>query len=418
MTNTSVPENALIIGVGLKTDAISEIKESLWETEELAYAAGANIIGSLTQVLHQWSPGTLIGKGKVEEIAELVKETNANLVVVDHSLSGVQQRNLADAWETRVLDRNQLILDIFAKRARSHEGKLQVELAQLLDQAPRMVGAWLESHSRLGGGIGTRGPGEKALETDRRTMRFRVSQIRKELEEVKRHRRLHRERRKRNETHRFALIGYTNTGKSTLFNRLTNSDVLVKDMPFATLDPTTRKVELSENKNVLVTDTVGFIRKLPPQLIDAFEATLEESGDAEVLLHVIDLSSPHRDQQIDAVVKLVEKFGWQNKPIVHIFNKSDKAPIQEQFKVKLHPKVFISALNGDGIDTLKKKMVEAMNSLRTEIELFIPQGEEYQLYELAKQGEVLKKEKGTKGTICYVALDPYHLRQWHSYRVK
>jgi GTPase len=411
-------ENALVVGVGLRSEPINEIKESLWETEELVYAAGANVIGSLTQILMQWNPGSLLGKGKVAEIADIVKETGANLVVVDHALSGVQQRNLEDAWATRVLDRNQLILDIFAKRARSHEGKLQVELAQLLDQAPRMVGAWLESHSRLGGGIGTRGPGEKALETDRRTMRFRVSQIRKELEEVKRHRRLHRERRKRNEVHRFALIGYTNTGKSTLFNRLTNSDVLVKDMPFATLDPTTRKVELDENKSALVTDTVGFIRKLPAQLIDAFEATLEESADAEVLIHVIDLSSAHRDPQIDTVMKLIEKFGWQNKPIIHVFNKTDKAAIQEQFKVKLHPKVFTSALNGDGIENLKKKMVEAINSLRTEVELFIPQDQEYQLYELAKQGEVLKKEKGTKGTICYVALDPQHLRQWHNYRVK
>lgn len=418
MTNTHIPENALLVGVGLKTDDIVDIKESLWELEELTYAAGANVIGSLTQILHQWSPGTLIGKGKVQEIADLVKEINANLVVVDHSLSGVQQRNLEDTWGTRVLDRNQLILDIFAKRARSHEGKLQVELAQLLDQAPRMVGAWLESHSRLGGGIGTRGPGEKALETDRRVMRFRISQIRKELEDVKRHRRLHRDRRRRNEAHRFALIGYTNTGKSTLFNRLTNSEVFVKDMPFATLDPTTRKVSLNENQTVLVTDTVGFIRKLPPQLIDAFEATLEESADAEVLVHVIDLSSPHRDQQIDTVLKLIEKFGWQSKPIIHVFNKMDKAPIQEQFKVKLHPRVLTSALNGDGIETLKKKMIEAMNSLRTEVELFIPNEEEYQIYELSKQGQVLKSEKGSKGTICFVALDPQHLRQWHNYRVK
>lgn len=418
MTLTDQKENAIIVGLGLKTEPITQIKESLLELEDLVYAAGANVIGSLTQVLYQWSPGTLIGKGKVQEIADVVKETGCDLVVIDHTLSGVQQRNLEDALETRVLDRNQLILDIFAKRARSHEGKLQVELAQLLDQAPRMVGAWLESHSRLGAGIGTRGPGEKALEKDRRTLRFRISQIRKELEEVKRHRRLHRERRRRNDTHRFALIGYTNTGKSTLFNRLTRSEVFVKDMPFATLDPTTRKMELDDNQTCLITDTVGFIRKLPTQLIDAFEATLEESGDAEVLIHVIDLSSPHRDMQTDAVLKLIEKFGWQNKPIIHVFNKADKAPVQEQFKVNLHPRVFTSAVDGTGIDTLKKKMIEAIGSLREEVELFLPTDQEFQLYELARQGEITLSEKGSKGTLCRVKLDPAKITAWREFRLK
>ncbi len=410
-------ETALLIGVGLKSDPISDVKESLWELEELTYAAGAEVIGSLTQLLTAWNPATLIGKGKVEEVQHLVQETNANVVVIDHHLSGVQQRNLEDVLQTRVVDRNQLILDIFAKRAKSYEGKLQVELAQMLDQMPRMVGAWHESHSRLGGGIGTRGPGEKALEVDRRNIRFRISQIRKELEEVKKHRKLHRDSRRRQETAKFSLVGYTNAGKSTLFNALTHAQAFVKDMPFATLDPTTRKVFLGEEQKALLTDTVGFIRKLPPQLIDAFEATLEESADADVLIHVIDLSSAHRDQQIATVAELIEKFGWNSKPIIYVLNKVDKAPIAEQFKIDLHPRVFTSAIQTTGIDQLRSLMLEMYNNLRTQVELFFPKTEENQIYELSRQGQIIKSEKATQGTFCVVALDRKALHNWKNFLI-
>lgn len=404
--------------MGLKTDPITEVKESLWELEELAISAGCEVIGSITQIVSGWNPATLIGKGKVIEIAETVAETKSSLVVMDHHLSGVQVRNLEETFKVPVIDRHQLILHIFAKRAKSYEGKLQVELAQLLDQMPRLVGAWHQSHSRPGAGIGTKGPGEKALETDRRTMRFRISQIRKELEEVKKHRHLHRESRKRREVPRFALLGYTNTGKSTLLNLLTNSAVLTKNMPFSTLDPTTRKVFLTEFQSALLTDTVGFIRNLPPQLLDAFQATLEETSDADALIHLIDLSSPNRDKQIQVVSELITKFGWDSKPILYVFNKCDVASIAEQMKVSLFPRVFVSALTGEGIENLKKSMVALLDTLKTQFELFFPKLDEHKIYELARDANIIKSEPGSQGTLCLVSMESRNLSSWKEYLIK
>src|SRR6185312_3010857 len=263
---------------------------------------------NVVQILPQYNSATLAGTGKVQEIRETAEESAATVVIVDHHLSGVQGRNLQEQLGVTVLDRNQVIVDIFAQRAKTHEGKLQVELAQMLDQLPRMVGAWMGSLSRQGGGIGTRGPGETALENDRRRIRERVKAIRKQLEGVRRHRQQHRALRKRMNVPTFALIGYTNTGKSTLLNQLTNSNVEVKNQVFATLDPTTRKVFLPEVGDALVTDTVGFIRKLPAHLIEAFKATLEESSEAEVLLHVIDMSSPNMEHQVRVVDDLIREF--------------------------------------------------------------------------------------------------------------
>ncbi|MDZ4081923.1 MAG: GTPase HflX, partial [Bdellovibrionales bacterium] len=285
--------------MGLKTENFIELKESLIELEELATSAGGEVVGSVTQVLPQFNSATLIGSGKVQEIAELVRESQASVVAVDRHLSGVQIRNLESEWKVRVVDRSQVILDIFAQRAQTYEGKLQVELAQMLDQLPRMVDAWMGSLSRQGGGIGTRGPGESALEMDRRRIRERVKQIKKQLENVSSHRAQHRASRRRNRIPSFALIGYTNSGKSTLINCLTQSNVLAKDLLFATLDPTTRKVFLPDAPPAVVTDTVGFIRKLPTNLIEAFKATLEESADADILIHVVDLSSPQMSTQVE-----------------------------------------------------------------------------------------------------------------------
>lgn len=422
MTQTQVhikaSDRAIVVGVGLKTEPLSEIKENLLELEELVSAAGGEVVGSVIQTLPSWNPATLIGSGKVEEIREMVQEAQANLVVMDHQLSGVQSRNLTQTIGTRVIDRNQLILDIFAQRAHTFEGKLQVELAQLLDQMPRMVGAWMESLSRQGGGIGTRGPGETALESDRRRIREKVALIRKKLESVSKNRAQHRSSRKRHEIPSFALIGYTNSGKSSLLNRLTGSQVLAKNQVFATLDPTTRKIFLSEGPPAVVTDTVGFIRKLPPQLIEAFKATLEESAEADVLLHVVDLSSPNMNRQIEVVESLIREFNWQDKKIIHVFNKCDAAPIERQFQVKHYPRVFVSALTGQGIEQLKKLMVESVREIQTEVQLYFPRSEEFKIYDLGRETNIQRKETATEGTVCYTQLSPALMTRWKDYIVK
>lgn len=408
----------IVVGVGLKTEPLNEIKENLCELEELVAAAGAQVVGSVLQTLPQYNPATLIGSGKVDEIKQMVEELKAGTVIVDHQLSGVQARNLESALGAKVLDRNQLILDIFAQRAQTFEGKLQVELAQMLDQMPRMVDAWMGSLSRLGGGIGTRGPGETALENDRRRIRDRVALIKKKLETVSKNRAQHRSSRRRNEIPSFAMIGYTNSGKSSLLNRLTGSQVMVKNQVFATLDPTTRKIFLPDGPMAVVTDTVGFIRKLPPQLIEAFKATLEESAEADILLHVIDLSSPNMDRQIEVVTDLINEFGWQEKPVIHVFNKVDVAPIEAQFRVKQHPRVFVSALTGQGLEQLKTMMAEMVGTLQTDVQLYFPRNEEHRIYDLSRETKIIRKEPATEGTLCYAQLTPGLMGRWKEYLVK
>lgn len=411
-------ERVLVIGVGLKSQTLSKIKESLIELEELVLAAGGEIVGSAIQILPSWNPSTLIGSGKVETIKLTIQETEAKVVVVDHQLTGVQARNLQQSFGVRVIDRNQLILDIFAQRARTFEGKLQVELAQLLDQMPRMVDAWMGSLSRQGGGIGTRGPGETALESDRRRIRERVALIRKKLESVRKNRAQYRQSRRRNEIPSFALIGYTNSGKSSLLNRLTGAQVLAKNQVFATLDPTTRKVFLPDGPPSVVTDTVGFIRELPPQLIDAFKATLEESAEADVLIHAIDLSSPSMQTQMEVVEKLIEEFQWQDKKRIFVFNKVDIAPLERQFQVSQYPRVFVSALTGQGIEQLKKLMVEAVGELHTSVQLYFPREVEHKIFDLDRDTKILRKEVATEGTICHAQLTPQLISRWKDYLVK
>ncbi|WP_374080195.1 GTPase HflX [Bdellovibrio bacteriovorus] len=416
--HVTAQDRAIVIGVGLKSEPLSEIKENLLELEELVSAAGGEVVGSLIQVLPQWNPATLIGTGKVEEVAEMVRDSGANIVVMDHQLSGVQQRNLAQIVKVRVIDRNQLILDIFAQRAQTFEGKLQVELAQLLDQMPRMVGAWLESLSRQGGGIGTRGPGETALENDRRRIRERVALIKKKLDGVRKNRAQHRQSRKRHEIPSFALIGYTNSGKSSILNRLTGAQVMAKNQVFATLDPTTRKIFLPDGPPAVVTDTVGFIRKLPTQLIEAFKATLEESSEADVLLHVIDLSSPNMERQVEVVEALIKEFNWSDKKIIHVYNKCDVAPLERQFRVKHYPRVFVSALTGQGMEQLKKLMATTVSEMQTDVQLYFPRAEEYKIFDLGREAQILRKETATEGTVCYTQLSPTVLSRWKEYVVK
>lgn len=410
-------ERVIVIGVGLKSESFVDLKESLAELEELAIAAGGEVVGSLTQVLAQYNPATLMGSGKVEEVKELVMDAQASVVVIDHQLSGIQCRNLEQEFGVRVLDRNQIILDIFAMRAQTYEGKLQVELAQMLDQLPRMVDAWMGSLSRQGGGIGTRGPGETALEMDRRRIRDRVKQIKKQLEAVRSNRSQHRAARKRNKVPSFALIGYTNSGKSTLLNKLTHSQVLAKDQVFATLDPTTRKVHLPEGPSAVLTDTVGFIRRLPTQLIEAFKATLEESAEADVLIHVVDLSSPQMQTQIDVVEQLIKEFGWEHKPLVTVFNKIDRAPFERQFQVKAFPRVFASGLTGEGIDRLKRVMIETIQSFQEEVELFFPKAEEHKIFDLGRETQITRREAASSGTVCSAYMTPTMLNRWKEYLV-
>ena len=407
-----------MVGVGLKSDPFSEIKESLLELEDLAAAWGAEVIGSSVQVLPQYQSATLMGSGKVEEIKQMIQDVEATVVIVDHSLSGVQGRNLEKAFECRVFDRNQVIVDIFAQRAKTYEGKLQVELAQMLDQLPRMVGAWQGSLSRQGGGIGTKGPGETALESDRRRIRDRVKAIRKKLEGVRKQRKQHRSLRRRQQVPTFAMIGYTNSGKSSLLNQMTGSQVMAKNQMFATLDPTTRKVYLPEAGPAVVTDTVGFIRKLPPHLIEAFKATLEESEDADILLHVIDLSSPSMDQQIKVVEDLMVEFGWDKKPVIHVYNKIDVAPFEKQFQVKTFPRVFVSALSGDGLDKLRKQMTVALQSLNARVELYFSKEDEHRIYELSRESQILRTEPASTGTVLEAQLTPEQLSRWGSFIIK
>lgn len=411
-------DKVIVVGVGLKTEPLTEIKENLCELEELVSAAGGDVIASTVQVLPSWNPSTLIGSGKVSEVKEMVQESGAQIVVIDHQLSGIQSRNLQTEIGVRIIDRTQLILDIFAQRARTYEGKLQVELAQLLDQMPRMIGAWNDSLSRLGGGIGTRGPGESALENDRRRAKEKVSLIKKKLDEVSQHRAQHRQSRKRNEVPSFALIGYTNSGKSSLLNRLTGSQVMAKNMLFATLDPTTRKVFLDEGPPAVVTDTVGFIRKLPTQLIEAFKATLEESAEADILLHVIDLSSPNMERQIEVVDGLIKEFSWDKKKVIHIFNKCDVASPDRQFRVKQFPRLFVSALTGQGFEQLKKLMADSINEMQTEVELYFAHTQEFKIYDLSREAKITRKEPATEGTVCYALMTPTLINKWRDFLVK
>ena len=293
------------------------------ELEELAKTAGATVVGVMIQKREKIHPGTYIGKGKIEELALLVQETGAGSVICDDELSPAQLKNLEEALQTKVIDRTVMILDIFAKHATTKEGNIQVELAQLRYRSSRLVGL-RSSLSRLGGGIGTRGPGEKKLEIDRRLIRDRISVLKRELESIKKARETARKQRSNNPVPVVAIVGYTNAGKSTLLNTLTNAGVLEEDKLFATLDPTTRNLELEDGQQILLTDTVGFIRKLPHHLIEAFRSTLEEAKYADIILHVVDISNPSAYAHIHTVYDTLDMLGAGDKPVVTAFNKIDK----------------------------------------------------------------------------------------------
>jgi len=346
-------EKAILVGIELQKDKGS-IEASMIELALLAKTAGAQIAGSITQNKAKPDLKYFIGTGKLEELVQLVKQTGANLVIFDNDLHPSQERNLEEVLGIKVINRTELILDIFAQHAHSHEGRLQVELAQNQFMMTRLSGKGALL-SRLGGGIGTRGPGETKLEQDKRKLRYRISLLKEDIEKIRKSRVTKRSARISSGIKNLSLIGYTNAGKSTLLNVLTKSNVLAQDKLFATLDTTTRKLYISPDKSVLISDTVGFIQKLPHQLIDAFKATLEEVTDSDILLHVVDASSPDMEKQMDAVYGVLEEIGAISKPIITVFNKMDlvKISIPEDILKKYKPNVEISARDKNGLDKLK-----------------------------------------------------------------
>lgn len=392
------------------------LQDNLEEMTELALSAGLHPVCKLWQNLKHMDSAFLIGSGKREELSQKVKELKPHYVIFDHNLSGVQIRNLEKLLNIHVLDRTQLILEIFSKRAKSHEGRLQVELAQLMDQMPRMVGAWLGSLSRQGSGGRARGPGEKALEVDRREAQNRIHRVKAKLEKVKQNRIQHRQLRQRNNVPSFGLIGYTNSGKSALFNCLTKFKVETRNQVFMTLDPKTRKLFIPGTSGAVLTDTVGFIRKLPPHLISAFKATLEESAVADVLLHVVDVSHPKIRDHIQVVDDLVKQFSWDKKPVIYVFNKTDLlSPEKARIPSHCKDRVFISAKTGDNIESLLFKIKEAIGELCETVQLFFPAKQEYKIYDLSRQANILKRKVGYKGTFCSIKILSRRLNQWKDY---
>nr|WP_191384685.1 GTPase HflX [uncultured Lachnoclostridium sp.] len=400
-------ERVILVGVSLADS--DDAEQSLNELEELADTAGALCVGRILQKREQMHPATYLGRGKTEELKDLIWETRADGIICDDELSPSQIGNLRDELDVKIMDRTLLILDIFAARASTSEGKIQVELAQLRYRQSRLTGLGT-SLSRLGGGIGTRGPGEKKLEMDRRLIKGRISQLAKELKEVKRHRQLTRESRAKSRVPVIAIVGYTNAGKSTLLNHLTGAGILAEDKLFATLDPTTRNLKLPGGQEVLLTDTVGFIRKLPHHLIEAFKSTLEEAKYADILLHVVDASNPRMDQQMHVVYETLRELEASDKPVITAFNKKDR------FEGEYAPRdfqaertAFISAKTGEGVEELLSCVENVLREQKVEIEQIYPYSDAGKIQLIRKYGELEKEEYTQEGIYvrAYVPVDVY-----------
>ena len=385
-------ETERVILVGVSQQDGDDAEDSVAELAELVETAGAVVVGTLIQKRENIHPGTYVGTGKVFELEELIEETGATGIVCDDELSPAQLKNLEEALKTQVMDRTLIILDIFAARASTSEGKIQVELAQLKYRLSRLSGLG-RSLSRLGGGIGTRGPGEKKLEMDRRLINSRVAQLNRELKEVQRHREVNRQQRKRSGIPVVAVVGYTNAGKSTLLNHLTNAEVLEEDKLFATLDPTTRILELTNHQKVLMTDTVGFIRKLPHHLIDAFRSTLEEAKYADIILHVVDASNPQMDKQMYIVYDTLRNLEVEGKKIITAFNKTDRIGQPEPLHdFRAERTVHISAKYGDGLEDLKNILEEILREEKDFLECTIPYRDAGVIQKIREKGELLSEE--------------------------
>ena len=397
-----IEEKVILLGVDVGDDT----KESMKELAELVDTAGATVLESIIQSRERIHPGTYLGKGKIEEVRERIEQLDATGVVCDDELTPAQLRNLEDLLDTKVMDRTMVILDIFAKRATTSEGKIQVELAQLKFSAARLIGL-RSSLSRLGGGIGTRGPGEKKLEMDRRLIHERISQLKSELKKVESHRELIRKSRDENLAFNVAIVGYTNAGKSTLLNKLTDANILAEDKLFATLDPTTRKLKLGSGQEILVTDTVGFIRKLPHHLIEAFKSTLEEAKYANLLVHMVDASNEEASSQMLVVYDTLRSLDVVDKDIITVFNKTDLIKEGEELPRDFHADKILkmSAKTGEGIEDLKKTIENILQNQRVYLEHIFSYKDAGKIALIRKFGEI-KSEEYTDDGISIKAYIP------------
>ena len=411
-------ERVFLVGVQLKAEDAWCIDESLDELAELVTTAGGEVVGRGTQRLDKFNAATFIGPGKAKEFAEECKESKVDTVVFDEELSPAQGRNLEKVFECKILDRTALILDIFSQRARTREGKMQVELAQLNHLLPRLTRFWTHL-SRQKGGIGMRGgEGESQLEVDRRKVRERIDKIQRDLELVMRQRDVQRSGRKRNQWPLGSLVGYTNAGKSTLFNAITGAATLSEDKLFATLDPTTRRLRLPTNQNVLLSDTVGFIRKLPHDLVDAFKATLEEVVEADLLLHVVDISSPHAEEQIEAVNQVLGELGVADKPMLMVFNKIDRvtAPgLAKRYTSEYENSIVVSAKTREGFDAFMAELGKQLRPVRQMVELSIPHSKSNVIARLHEVGQVLERNYDGAEAVFKALIPPNHLAHFESF---
>ena len=414
-------ERAILIGMEWgRNDSLWTVDDSLEELKQLADTAGATVIKKFIQKRPKPDPAFFIGRGKVQELALYAQQENIDLCIFDDELSPAQQRNIESVMGIRILDRTALILDIFAQRARTNEGKLQVELAQLQYTLPRIMGKGLML-SRLGGGIGTRGPGETKLEVDRRRIRDRIAFIKDQIEKVKAVRSLHRSKRKKNNVFEVSLVGYTNAGKSTLLNTLTNSDIYAKDQLFATLDPTTRQLTLPNKQEIIITDTVGFIQRLPHQLIAAFRSTLEVVTEADLLVHVIDVSHELYKEQAAAVHEVLKEIGAETKPVITVYNKIDKLPPDSKLADRLaleEDTVCISASKKLNLESLQQMIESHLKSKAVEVTLCIPYAETAKAAQLHETANVLEQEYTENGTVMKVILPVEDLEAYNEYILK
>ena len=408
MVETEVQKERVIL-VGVSEQDGDDTKDSLEELKELVATAGAVTEGMVIQNRERIHPGTYVGTGKVSEIKEMLATTGATGIVCDDELSPAQMKNLEDLLDTKVMDRTLVILDIFAAHASTSEGKIQVELAQLRYSMTRLAG-FGRSMSRLGGGIGTRGPGEKKLEMDKRIIRTRISQLKRELAEVKKHREVARGQRMRNHVPVAAIVGYTNAGKSTLLNHLTHAGVLEEDKLFATLDPTTRQLELPGKQQILLTDTVGFIRKLPHHLIEAFKSTLEEAKYADFIIHVVDASNPQADKQMYIVYNTLRELDIRDKKIVTLFNKMDRPEADRELRdFRADYTARISARNDRDLETVKELLAQVLRENKTYMEHVFSYEDAGKIQVIRRQGELLSEEYTPEGIFvkAYIPAEVY-----------
>ena len=402
-------EQEKVVLVGVELNPLDDCGKSLEELAELAKTAGAVTVGKMIQPRDSFHPATYIGKGKLEELRLMIDELGATGIICDDELSPAQLRNLEDVLNTKIMDRTMVILDIFAARASSSEGKIQVEMAQLKYRSTRLAGLGT-ALSRLGGGIGTRGPGEKKIETDRRIIRDRIAHLSGELKEIKSHRDVQRQNRQDSSTPVAAIVGYTNAGKSTLLNRLTDAGVLSEDKLFATLDPTTRALTLPNKEKVLMTDTVGFIRKLPHNLIEAFKSTLEEAKYADIIVHVVDASNPQMDAQMHVVYETLRQLGAEGKPVITLFNKQDKVEIPVNHKdLQADYSIATSAKTGQGLEEFKHALLEIIRKEQIYIERLYDFSEAGKIQLIRSKGQLLSEEYVPEGieVKAYVPQDIY-----------